>query len=218
MLTALLSTEVTDIFLYFKDPEFNSKVKADWAQKKRLLRAKKKAAATDTVGSHTSASLTSDPADLPDPAAQEPVEPPASPSPPSGRTRRTRATVPPVYEDDAAPEEGDVDTGTRGPKRRVDKSRQAVEGEKRRRKNNDMNRNKIAELETNLQKSQRSEAISQDNIIQLKERIRQLEEEEERKKNKLEESNDWFKLTWGYMPRSAKNEMKGAMMIGDLMI
>ena len=106
-----------------------------------------------------------------------------------------------------------MDTGTRGPKRKVDKSRQAVEGEKQRRRNHDMSRTRIADLETNLQQSQRREAISQDNIIQLKERIRQLEEEEERKKNKLEEANDWFKQTWGYMSRSAKNEMKGAMMM-----
>ena len=164
--------------------------------------------ATDTV--EASVPLTPDPDDLPDPAAQEPVEPPASPTPPSVRTRRTRATVPPVYEDES-PEE--ADTVTRGPKRKVDKSRQAVEGEKRRRKNNDMNRNKIAELDRNLQQSQRKEAMSQENIIQLNERIRQLEEEEERRKKKLEEANDWFKLTWGYMSRSAKNEMKGAMMM-----
>ena len=193
-------------------------MKARQAERKRKSRAaaKMKAAlqsggATDTV--EASVPLTPDPADLPDPAAQEPVEPPASPTPPSVRTRRTRATVPPVYEDDVAPEEEDVDTVTRGPKRKVDKSRQAVEGEKQRRRNNDMSRKRIAELETDLQQSQRREAISQDNIIQLRERIRQLEEEEERKKNKLEESNDWFKLTWGYMSRSAKNETKGAMMM-----
>ena len=106
-----------------------------------------------------------------------------------------------------------MDSVTRAPKRKVDKSRQALEGEKRRRKNNDINRNKISELETNLQQSQRKEAISQDTIIQLKARIRQLEESEEKLERRVDESNDWLTTTWSYMSKKGKTEMKGAMMM-----